>query len=462
MSRNPLFRNREDVKVAFSRARKSRDDARKKFLARQRESRRAMLDRARSLATEALQSTQEARDTPVHKHMDVETKLSFGNQGNGKSTGNRSRQYEQRRMRTASSFLYPSWLTPLDVPSDMARMWYVLARPEGKRCLVIAQRGTTISKDTNGKILHRFASALPNGSGPTREAEGFCILDCFFHRKNQTYYILDLLCWRSNLYYDSETEFRFFWLSAKFKECPKLSSPCDCNEFAFAVLPRYLANREGLLTAYPAATQRRNQHGFWQDGLLFYHKKSHYELGPTPLAMLWKDKMCSPYVVHTKDGQTPTAKQLLTLRLDQDRSVREFGGRSLATFSAESLSKAKAKPGALLKFSIDGVHISSDFSKPEHKDSNLVNAYPMVTLKKLSFTSKASPVRILPDTMSKIVFQALARTGDGLTIQELLQHIDGKKDSEAVVSSAPRGLDSAAPRGLDNALWTDESDRMMG
>ena len=38
---------------------------------------------------------------------------------------------------------------------------------------------------------------------------------------------------------------------------------------------------------------------FVRDGLLLLNKEGHYELGATPLALLWKDATCSRYVVDT-------------------------------------------------------------------------------------------------------------------------------------------------------------------
>ena len=42
--------------------------------------------------------------------------------------------------------------------------WLVMARPEGRRCLVIASRGRTVAKDITGRTFLQFASALPGGS----------------------------------------------------------------------------------------------------------------------------------------------------------------------------------------------------------------------------------------------------------------------------------------------------------
>lgn len=62
---------------------------------------------------------------------------------------------------------------------------YVLARPAGERCIVVSSNGTTVSRLRNGRILHCFPSALPNGArtrGVAASSQVFCILDCIFHK----------------------------------------------------------------------------------------------------------------------------------------------------------------------------------------------------------------------------------------------------------------------------------------
>lgn len=62
---------------------------------------------------------------------------------------------------------------------------YVLARPAGERCIVVSSHGTTVSRLRNGRILHCFPSALPNGAkkrGVAASSQVYCILDCIFHK----------------------------------------------------------------------------------------------------------------------------------------------------------------------------------------------------------------------------------------------------------------------------------------
>ncbi|CAA6659924.1 unnamed protein product [Spirodela intermedia] len=44
------------------------------------------------------------------------------------------------------------------------------------------------------------------------------ILDCIFHEPDQTYYVIDMVCWRGYSLYDCSAEFRFFWLNSKLIE----------------------------------------------------------------------------------------------------------------------------------------------------------------------------------------------------------------------------------------------------
>lgn len=60
-----------------------------------------------------------------------------------------------------------------------------------------------------------------------------------YDEAKQTYYILDLMCWKAQPMYDSETEFRFYWLHAKvIDEIPALRTRSKTNPYIFEVCPR--------------------------------------------------------------------------------------------------------------------------------------------------------------------------------------------------------------------------------
>lgn len=92
----------------------------------------------------------------------------------------------------------------------------VTARPEGKRCLVKASNGTTISRTKESNVLHTFDSKLPGGSS---KMDGPTILDCIYHENDETYYVMDLLCWNGVSVNDCEALFRLHWIQTKLTEC---------------------------------------------------------------------------------------------------------------------------------------------------------------------------------------------------------------------------------------------------
>lgn len=61
---------------------------------------------------------------------------------------------------------------------------YVSARPAGDRCIVVSSGGKTVSRTRNGRVLHFFPSALPNGARGqgSNNSHDFCILDCVYHK----------------------------------------------------------------------------------------------------------------------------------------------------------------------------------------------------------------------------------------------------------------------------------------
>jgi snurportin-1 len=64
----------------------------------------------------------------------------------------------------------------------------------------------------------------------------YCILDCVYDETQRCYYIIDLMCWRGQPLYDSDTEFRFFWLQSKVSdEIPALRVASDTNPYRFEV-----------------------------------------------------------------------------------------------------------------------------------------------------------------------------------------------------------------------------------
>ncbi|XP_060066371.1 uncharacterized protein LOC132546666 [Ylistrum balloti] len=182
-----------------------------------------------------------------------------------------------------NQLMMSEWL--VEVPDDFAESWCTVICPWGKRCLVVASRGRTTAYSRGGYRISTFSSHLPGGSKsqPGRFKDN-AILDCLFNEAEGTYYVLDIMCWKNHPVYDSETEFRFYWLHSKFSEEAQLCIKSDENPYKFVALPNFPCTQESISEAVNTAN-------FEIDGVLFFHKKTHYTFGSTPLVVWLKPYM---------------------------------------------------------------------------------------------------------------------------------------------------------------------------
>ncbi|CAM9613617.1 unnamed protein product [Ectocarpus sp. 6 AP-2014] len=254
-----------------------------------------------------------------------------GGQGGGRGKGKRgaggsggaAQRAIRRRDHWANQLCTPEWM--LTVPSDLngagstvGAGWYVMARPEGKRVLVISAKGETVARQMCGAITHRFSSNLPGGSsttagrrGGSKGGGGYCILDCVFHELDQTFSVLDMMAWKGYPLYDCNTDFRFYWVRTKLLEADgPLDTVTSRNAYRIKPTPYHECDRQGLAHAYASPVP------FIKDGLLFYLKTAHYQLGPTPLVLLWKDASVARYLGIQSD-------QAVVLKVVGDRSSAE-------------------------------------------------------------------------------------------------------------------------------------------
>ena len=68
--------------------------------------------------------------------------------------------------------MVPEWM--VGVPDDLATQWFVIPRPQGKRCLVVANAGAATCRMRNGsRVEPRFQSHIPGGGRTAADrAEG--------------------------------------------------------------------------------------------------------------------------------------------------------------------------------------------------------------------------------------------------------------------------------------------------
>lgn len=92
----------------------------------------------------------------------------------------------------------------------------------------------------------------------------------------------------------------------------------------------YPATPDGIAAAYSAHSPLP----FVRDGLHFLTKEANYEPGHTPLALAWKDALCSPYFIDTDaEGVVPEHQrivlQVLVSLSEARRPLRKTSTRAL-------------------------------------------------------------------------------------------------------------------------------------
>ena len=223
------------------------------------------------------------------------------------------------RNRFKNQLMMSEWL--VDLPENFEQDWIMVISPIGKRCLVVASRGRTTCYTKSGYRVNRFQSLLPGGNRDSNKASDYTLLDCIYSEIHRTFYILDVMCWRGHPVYDSETEFRFYWLKTKLLEQPQLADESKQNQYKFMAAETNPCDRQSIYDAL--ATERQYE----IDGILFYHKQAHYHPGNTPLVGWLKVYMIPEIIamnVPEKYLQNVPKVHKLTL-LKENEKFREKG-----------------------------------------------------------------------------------------------------------------------------------------
>lgn len=169
------------------------------------------------------------------------------------------------------------WL--VDVPEDFASTYLAVPCPVGKRCLVLSARGRTRAYAKSGVMVREFPSMLPGGNRH-HSPRGFALLDCIWSEVDKTYYVLDLVMWLNQSIIECETLFRFEWLKSRIEEeAPEVQETSRLNPVRFLRVPYYDCSPETL----QRLMAEELPFSVSLDGVLFYHKESHYTHGNTPL-----------------------------------------------------------------------------------------------------------------------------------------------------------------------------------
>ena len=337
--------------------------------------------------------------------------------GSGAAGDGRARRRRPAVDLYRSELMVPEWM--VGVPDDLATQWFVIPRPQGKRCLVVANAGAATCRMRNGsRVEPRFQSHIPGGGRTAGHSSGhYTILDCILHQPDNTYYVVDCMCWNGHAMYDCATEFRLFWLQSKLGEVgANVLGPNNARRFL--PLPCYAASPDGIAAAYG------EQFGFTKDCLLFLSKETTYQPGVTPLALLWKDAHTSEYFIESRSAH----EQISTLvlgpggeLLTSDEPPMTIGQLPPDVLAAQQGTAAALQPGDPVRCAIKQLVLSAD-------GEEVVGA-------QAEFRGHGGKARAGADSWSKIIFQYHART-QPLTIVELVNEAVGDGADPAAAAAA--------------------------
>lgn len=212
---------------------------------------------------------------------------------------------------------------------------------------------------------------------------------------------MDVLVWGDQELAGAEAECRMFWLASRFSELreqhPRRARP-------LVLIPATPASPEALHHAYHSDT------GHPKDSLLLLHREGHYSVSEavTPLALLWRDRQISRFVVDTPDekGEKLPERQAVVLEVRGGGQLRTADRAVVAQLGEEQLAELNKlvqmkslKQKALIRCEVQGVDLAA---------RQLSGARPVAHV-----TAKS---RVWADSWGRIAFQRLHREGQAAAI----------------------------------------------
>eukprot|EP00927_Polykrikos_kofoidii_P051079 TRINITY_DN44896_c0_g1_i1.p1 TRINITY_DN44896_c0_g1~~TRINITY_DN44896_c0_g1_i1.p1 ORF type:complete len:489 (+),score=81.69 TRINITY_DN44896_c0_g1_i1:153-1619(+) len=341
----------------------------------------------------------------------------------------------------------PDWMT--EVPTDLATSWLLLLKPEGDRCLLLSDGGKVQILRKNGQLHEKYHdSRLPRGltilevvcvEGPQAAASGGQVeaknlptegslgaavvplaqeenmADAALSAMDQKrrsghrgrggrdrlkgdikYAVCDVLIWDDTDLASAEAECRMFWLESRFADIPER---CSHRARPLQLVRAVPASQQALQEAY-------HDNSCVKDSLLFLHRQSQYVISEpvTPLALMWRDKHISRWVIDTQDktGETMPDKQAVVLELRKGGYLRTADRVVVAQLVGTELAIAeKLRPSSqgnqrmLLRCEVEDVVLS------EHL---------LLGVRVVAHVGARS--RIWADSWNRVAFQYFHRKGD--------------------------------------------------
>merc|ERR1719188_1363782 len=151
---------------------------------------------------------------------------------------------------------------------------------------------------------------------------------------DRKYAVMDALVWGDQELASAEAECRMFWLASRFAELPE-KHPRRARPLS--LVPATPASPEALQHAYHSDT------GVRKDSLLFLHREGQYAVSEavTPLALQWRDRQISRFVVDTPDekGELMPERQAVVLEVRGGGQLRTADRTVVSHFGEEQLAQ---------------------------------------------------------------------------------------------------------------------------
>jgi snurportin-1 len=245
---HPRFTDYKNV----GRAEEKQRERRQEQLDRQKNARQEHADRLRGLYKEA-----EGNEDDEEQE-DIEVDVS-------------NRKRSEKINRLYADFLMTSeWL--VDIPGTLSSDWIMVVCPKGKRCIVVASRGNTCAYTKKGTSIFGFDSILPGARDHKTT-----ILDCILDRDHKRIYVLDMICWGSLPFEDSDFSCRLSFVQCKIEEDENFKKATRRRQYTFHMPPNCACTPEAMTEVMYRPLDYKI------DGLLFYHSEVHYTPGQTAL-----------------------------------------------------------------------------------------------------------------------------------------------------------------------------------
>eukprot|EP01126_Amoeba_proteus_P013286 TRINITY_DN15613_c0_g2_i1.p1 TRINITY_DN15613_c0_g2~~TRINITY_DN15613_c0_g2_i1.p1 ORF type:complete len:346 (-),score=60.97 TRINITY_DN15613_c0_g2_i1:188-1171(-) len=185
---------------------------------------------------------------------------------------------EKLRMKYKDSLMIPEAL--VEPPEDLKDNWICVPYPISRRVCVSCYQNKTTLRLRNGVLLATFKSNLPGGGKKRSSNKEYCVLDCLLDETTSKIYVLDLMVWKGNQYYDCDAEFRSFWVFQKFQELSEGDISEQSNDgYSFKLLERH----DSDLSLLSKMLKEKCFSFGVPAGFFFYHKEGNYWPGASPL-----------------------------------------------------------------------------------------------------------------------------------------------------------------------------------